>query len=96
VKVHPELDHPEVILHDGAHLLETVTSNIAIHMPTSNPDEPEWVTPRLETHSRPFLHGVMRRYLLERGIVREDDITVANWEEARRDGRRVIGFNGLR
>ncbi|RXK38603.1 TIGR00730 family protein [Tremella mesenterica] len=86
--------HPEVLLHTKSVLLETNTSNIAIYLPV--PGMPDWATPRLDRKTAPFLDGVMRRYLLEKGIVREVDLTVDDWEAAQRDGRRVIGFNGLR
>lgn len=42
------------------------------------------------------MDGVMRQYLLAEGVIREEDLTVDDWEEAKREGRRVIGFNGLR
>ena len=84
------------MLHDGTDLLETVTSNIAIHKPGTNPGDPEWITPRLHVRDKPFLHGVMKRYLLDKGILQEGEVTVAAWAEAKREGRRVIGFNGLR
>jgi hypothetical protein len=38
----------------------------------------------------------MRQYLLAEGVIREEDLTVDDWEKAKREGRRVIGFNGLR
>ncbi|WVF72080.1 hypothetical protein IAT40_006892 [Kwoniella sp. CBS 6097] len=43
-----------------------------------------------------FLNGVMRRYLLENGIIQESDITVDQLLQIWRDGGRIIGFNGLR
>ena len=92
----PGVDHPEVVLRTTKHLLESVTSNIAIHLPTDDPKEPQWVTPMLSSSRSPFLNGVMRRYLLEEGVVREAEVTVEDWEKAKRDGTRVIGFNGLR
>ena len=91
-----DIDHPEVLLHTATHLLESVTSNIAILRPTSNADEAQWVTPVLQTDDKPFLDGVMRRYLIAKGLVREGELTVNDWDEAKRERRRVIGFNGLR
>jgi len=83
--------HPEVLLHTSAHLLETATSNIAFQSQTG-----EWITPILNREKTPFLDGVMRRYLLEQGVIREGALTLRDFEEAKTDGRRVIGFNGLR
>jgi len=83
--------HPEVLLHSSTHLLETATSNIAIQTKTG-----EWITPTLDREQTPFLNGVMRRYLLDKGVTREGKLTLREIEEAKRDGRRVIGFNGLR
>jgi len=71
--------------------LETATSNIAIQSKTG-----EWITPILNREKTPFLDGVMRRYLLEQGVIRQGELTLRDYEEAKRDGRRVIGFNGLR
>jgi branched-subunit amino acid aminotransferase/4-amino-4-deoxychorismate lyase len=82
--------HPEVLLHTSTHLLETATSNIAIQ--TSD----GWITPRLNRETSPFLNGVMRRYLLDQGVISDGDLTVEDLEQAKKDGRRVIGFNGLR
>jgi branched-subunit amino acid aminotransferase/4-amino-4-deoxychorismate lyase len=90
----PGVDHPEVLLRTSTHLLETVTSNIAIYSPREG--QPDWATPRLHPKERPFLDGVMRQYLLAEGVIREEDLTVDDWEKAKREGRRVIGFNGLR
>ncbi|KAI9638051.1 uncharacterized protein MKK02DRAFT_42433 [Dioszegia hungarica] len=40
----------EVLLHTGTHLLETCTSNIALHLPDPDrPEEAEWVTPALRS-----------------------------------------------
>lgn len=82
---------PEILLHANGLLLETATSNLAIQTP-----EGEWLTPRLDPRRAPFLDGVMRRYLLQEGVIREADLTVHDYERASREGRRVIGFNGLR
>ena len=87
---------PEVLLHTDTHILETTTSNIALHLPLSAPGEPEWVTPKLDKDWVPFLDGVMRRHLLKICMLREGEVTVQDWERAKRDGTRVIGFNGLR
>jgi len=92
----PSSSTPEVLLHTDTHVLETTTSNIAIQIPSSNPGQPEWVTPQLDSERLPFLDGVMRRHLLAEGVIREGQVTVADWEEAKNEGRRVIGFNGLR
>jgi branched-subunit amino acid aminotransferase/4-amino-4-deoxychorismate lyase len=82
--------HSEVLLHTSTHLLETATSNIAIQ--TSD----GWITPRLNRETTPFLSGVMRRYLLDQAVIVVGDLSVRDFEEAKMDGRRVIGFNGLR
>ncbi len=87
---------PEVLLHTATHILETTTSNIALHIPPSDSSEPEWVTPYLDRQQLPFLNGVMRQRLLEDGVIREGEVTVDDWETVKREGRRVIGFNGLR
>ena len=81
----------EILLHTSAHLLETATSNIAIKTETG-----EWITPRLDRTKTPFLDGVMRRYLLDQGLIKEDELGIEDYERARKEGRRVIGFNGLR
>jgi len=38
----------------------------------------------------------MRRYLLDEGIISEEELGVGDLEAAKREGRRVLGFNGLR
>jgi len=81
----------EVLLHTETHSLETATSNIAIQTQSG-----EWITPILDKSETPFLNGVMRRYLLDEGLIKEGSLTVEDFEEARRGKRRVIGFNGLR
>lgn len=86
--------HPEVLLHTCDRLLETATSNIALHLP-GNKDESEWITPALNGDAV-FLNGVVRRELLERGLIREGNVTVNDFERCRLEGRRIIGFNGLR
>ena len=85
----------EVVLHTSTHLLESTTSNIAI-LKLSSSGQAEWLTPRLDREETPFLDGVMRRYLLDEGVIREAILTVNDWECAKREGWRVIGFNGLR
>ncbi|KAK8869710.1 hypothetical protein IAR55_000278 [Kwoniella newhampshirensis] len=86
-------NHPEILLHTPTHLLETTTSNIAILLPSG-----EWVTPSLspDPDERPFLNGVMRRYLLREGIVREGELRMEDFIRAKRHGWRVVGYNGLR
>jgi branched-subunit amino acid aminotransferase/4-amino-4-deoxychorismate lyase len=86
--------HPEVLLHTATHLLETTTSNIALHIPARN-GEADWLTPRLQGES-PFLDGVVRRELLKRGLIREGEVQVEDWERCKMEGRGVVGFNGLR
>jgi branched-subunit amino acid aminotransferase/4-amino-4-deoxychorismate lyase len=81
----------EVLLHAKTLLLETATSNIAIQTETG-----AWITPRLDREETPFLNGVMRRYLLDKGVIVEGEMSVEELEKARVEGRRVIGFNGLR
>ncbi|ORY24976.1 hypothetical protein BCR39DRAFT_499646 [Naematelia encephala] len=55
-----------------------------------------WITPRLIRDERPFLDGVMRNELLEKGVIKEGDLTIQDLIRARDQGRRIIGFNGLR
>jgi len=81
----------EILLHTSTHLLETATSNIAIQTETG-----EWITPRLDRTKTPFLDGVMRRYLLDQGLIKEGELSVEDFENAKTEERRVIGFNGLR
>lgn len=96
VEMYPEISHPEVLLHTSNHLLESVTSNIAIHSPASDGKGPQWVTPLLHGDDVPFLDGVMRKYLLSKGVIREGELTVDDWGNCKKEGGRVIGFNGLR
>ena len=88
--------NPEVLLHTTTHILETSTSNVALLLPSSHSRSPEWVTPRLARETVPFLDGVMRQHLLETGIIHEKELTLDDWSQVVREGRRVIGFNGLR
>jgi len=81
----------EILLHTTTRLLETATSNIAIQSETG-----EWITPRLDRKGTPFLDGVMRRYLLDQGSIKEGELGIEDFEKARNEGRRIIGFNGLR
>jgi branched-subunit amino acid aminotransferase/4-amino-4-deoxychorismate lyase len=76
-------------------ITELTTSNIAIQSPS--PDHhAQWITPRYHSESAPFLRGVMRTYLLFRGELREEDITVQRFKQLVAEGRRVVGINGLR
>jgi hypothetical protein len=43
-----------------------------------------------------FLDGVVRQELIARGVMREGEVSVGDWEMCRREGRPVVGFNGLR
>lgn len=81
----------EILLRTSTHLLETATSNIAIQSETG-----EWITPKLDRKKTPFLDGVMRRYLLDQGAIEEGELGIDDFEKAKREGTRVIGFNGLR
>jgi branched-subunit amino acid aminotransferase/4-amino-4-deoxychorismate lyase len=81
----------EILIHTSTQLLETATSNIAIQSETG-----EWITPKLDIEKTPFLDGVMRRYLLEQGSIKGGELDVEDFEKAREEGRRIIGFNGLR
>ena len=63
-------------------------------MPTANGSK--WITPTRDRKERPFLAGVMRRYLLEMGEIEEGDPTVEDWQRAKSEGWTVVGFNGLR
>ncbi|WRT67239.1 uncharacterized protein IL334_004205 [Kwoniella shivajii] len=87
--VSPDI-HPEVLLHTRTQILETTTSNIAVQLPNSE----RWVTPKLGK-DHPFLNGVMRRYLLAKGIIEQGEVTLDMIEEVK-EGGRIIGFNGLR
>jgi hypothetical protein len=73
---------------------ETSFANIAVHVPLGD-GSPEWLTPE-ESDTVPFLSGVMRRHLLERGVLRTGRITVRDFGRWVAEGRRVIGMNGLR
>ncbi|WVW82973.1 hypothetical protein I302_104989 [Kwoniella bestiolae CBS 10118] len=92
--VNPSI-HPEVILHTPTHLLETTTSNLAILLSSPNSHPNKWITPKLSGES-PFLNGVMRRYLLRKGVIEEGEVTVEMIRQIRKNGGRIIGFNGLR
>jgi len=81
----------EILIHTKTHILETATSNIALQTETG-----QWLTPRLDREKIPFLDGVMRRYLLKTGTVREGEVTMDDFERARQEERRIVGFNGLR
>nr|XP_018263733.1 lysine decarboxylase [Kwoniella dejecticola CBS 10117]OBR85891.1 lysine decarboxylase [Kwoniella dejecticola CBS 10117] len=83
--------HPEVLLHTNGNILETTTSNIAVQSPGSD----IWITPKLDIH-HPFLNGVMRRYLLAEGVIQEGEVTLEMLEQVKKEGGRLIGFNGLR
>jgi hypothetical protein len=76
-------------------ITELTTSNIAIYSPSAIHNA-QWITPRFHPDGPPFLRGVMRTYLLSRDEIREEDITVEQFERLVRDGRRVVGMNGLR
>ncbi|ODO10836.1 TIGR00730 family protein [Cryptococcus amylolentus CBS 6273] len=84
-------EHPEVIIHNGTHLLETTTSNIAILRST----EQRWITPRIGS-STPLLNGVLRRYLLEKGAIEVGELTLQDLDMVKKGQARLIGFNGLR
>ncbi|WVQ71796.1 hypothetical protein IAR50_001338 [Cryptococcus sp. DSM 104548] len=84
-------EHPEVVIHNGTHLLETTTSNIAIQRPS----EQRWITPRIG-ESTPLLNGVLRRYLLESDVIEEGSLTLEDLDMVKKGEGRLIGFNGLR
>lgn len=48
-----------------------------------------------QARSAVFLDGVVRQELLARGDIREGAVTVDDFERCKREGRPVIGFNGL-
>ncbi|WVN86766.1 uncharacterized protein L203_101938 [Cryptococcus depauperatus CBS 7841] len=83
--------HPEVLIHTSTHLLETTTSNIAILLPHLT----HWITPRI-SKTTPLLDGVLRQHLLKQGSIIEGNLSVENYLQAKQQGGRVIGFNGLR
>lgn len=71
-------------------------SNIAFHVPDlADPSQPEWITPA-EEDATPFLPGVMRRYLLGRGVLREGRVTVRQYRQWVKEGKQIVGMNGLR
>lgn len=85
--------YPEVVLHTEAGvLLEGTTSNIALQDPSTG----QWLTPALGGAEGQMLAGTVRAELLEKGAVKEARLTVGDWERARVEGWRVIGFNGVR
>ncbi len=89
--------HPEVLLHDGENVLETVTSNVAVRMPrdaagAASDAEWTWVTPRTGA----ILPGTVRAELLEKGDVVEGVVSLEDWRCAGREGWKVVGFNALR
>ncbi|KAL7424079.1 hypothetical protein Q5752_001664 [Cryptotrichosporon argae] len=86
--------HPEVLQHTPTRLLETNTSNVALELPGLD-GAMVWLTPALRPGA-PFLNGVFRRHLLAAGQVVEAELTVDDFARAKREGRRVVGFNGLR
>ncbi|WVQ98850.1 hypothetical protein IAU59_005981 [Kwoniella sp. CBS 9459] len=83
-----------------------LTPRLVNHQNSTWPDSPEGDDERdgkSENHRRgrgrgraAFLNGVMRRYLLDAGIIEECDITVDDIRQIWKDGGRIIGFNGLR
>jgi branched-subunit amino acid aminotransferase/4-amino-4-deoxychorismate lyase len=73
---------------------ETSFANIAIHVP-DGPAGPEWITPE-ECALAPFLPGLMREELLKSGILREGVVRVRDLRRWAKEGRRMIGMNGLR
>ncbi len=72
---------------------ESSTSNIAVYDP--QPSLPDWVTP-VYTLRAPFLRGTMRSELMDRGLLREEVITVGRLRRWVEEGREVVGMNGLR
>jgi len=85
----PESDSP---LYDL--VSETSFANFAVFLPVDG-HAARWLTPE-ENEASPFLPGVMRRHLLEQGIVRTGKITVSDLRRWVKENRRVIGMNGLR
>jgi branched-subunit amino acid aminotransferase/4-amino-4-deoxychorismate lyase len=73
---------------------ETSFANIAVHVPISG-GRAEWLTPEKNAAS-PFLPGVMRKYLMDQGMLREGRMTVRDLRKWVAEGRRVIGMNALR
>jgi len=73
---------------------ETSFANIAVFVPIDG-HPAKWLTPQ-ENEASPFLPGVMRRHLLEQGILRTGRITVSDLRRWVKENRRVIGMNGLR
>ncbi|GMK58875.1 hypothetical protein CspeluHIS016_0603170 [Cutaneotrichosporon spelunceum] len=89
--------HPEVLLHDGNNVLETVTSNVALYMPAqeavraTGKEGARWVTPK-----GVLLPGTVRAELLENGDIVEGVISIEDWKRAGREGWKTVGFNALR
>lgn len=88
-------NHPEVLLHTDRLVLETCTSNVALYSPGSE-GQPDWVTPKIIQGRAAFLNGVVRRELLGRGLIREAEVTLEDWDRCVRKGRPIVGFNGFR
>lgn len=88
-------DRPEVLIHTDKLLLETCTSNIALHLP-GEPGQPEWVTPAIRRGDACLLNGVVRRELLDRGLIREADVTMDDWRRCVKEDKDIVGFNGFR
>lgn len=69
-----EEPHTELILTHQGLLTDTRYSNIALQL-----DEGQWLTP-----TRPLLKGTMRQYLLDRGIIKEANLSIDDLERCRR------------
>lgn len=78
-------------------ITELTTSNIAIFLKDDDDDDGKgtWITPSFSP-DHPFLRGVMRQELLDRGWIHERTISVREWKRWAREGRPMVGLNGLR
>lgn len=81
-------------------MLETVTSNVAVRVPQERaaamgaPTEAEWVW--VTPGSPALLPGTVRAELLDSGFIVEGRVRVEDWLQAKAEGWKVVGFNGLR
>ncbi|KAF9899180.1 hypothetical protein BX616_003193 [Lobosporangium transversale] len=73
--------------------METSIANIAVEIVDPESGKLEWITPPL---SSGLLCGTMRRYLLEKGELREGIIKVDDLKKAALEGRKIKCFNSVR
>ncbi|ORZ08469.1 aminotransferase [Lobosporangium transversale] len=84
----------DVILYNqNNEIMETSIANIAVEIVDPESGKLEWITPPL---SSGLLCGTMRRYLLEKGELREGIIKVDDLKKAALEGRKIKCFNSVR